>query len=104
MATLGIVMIWAGYTFGVYGYAKIKNAKQVSPPLSFSQLALPSMREQYLVIAQQWSTGSGSSSSNPPLAQTSAGQSIVSGATSAANSATNQKPGTGIPGAIARGG
>jgi len=73
MATLGIVLLWGGYTIGIFGFAKIKSAYGLSPTLSVSDLALPSHRNTYLAAAQAWgsgstaaasSTGTGSSNSN----------------------------------------
>ena len=54
MATLGILLLWAGYTTGVFGFAKIKSAYGASPALSVSDLALPSHRNTYLAAAQAW--------------------------------------------------
>ena len=54
MATLGIVLLWGGYTIGVFGFAKIKSAYGLSPSLSISDLALPSHRATYLAAATSW--------------------------------------------------
>ena len=59
MATLGLILIWSGYTFGIFGYSKIKSAYGTSPALSLSDLALPSHRLTYIAA---WSPASSSSS------------------------------------------
>lgn len=58
MLPLGFVMIWAGYTFGIFGFAKIQTALG-SPKLTLSDVALPSHRATYLAAAQTWGTNGG---------------------------------------------
>jgi hypothetical protein len=58
MLPLGFVMIWAGYTFGIFGFAKIQTALG-SPKLSLSDVALPSHRAIYLAAAATWGTNGG---------------------------------------------
>jgi len=87
MATLGIVLLWGGYTIGIFGFAKIKAAYGASPSLSISALALPSHRTTYLAAAATWgastsstSTGSSSSNINSSGGATAAGGSTTVGA------------------------
>jgi hypothetical protein len=58
MPALGVVLIWAGYTFGIFGFAKIQTALG-SPKLSLSDVALPSHRATYLAAAATWGTNGG---------------------------------------------
>ena len=76
MATLGILLLWAGYTTGVFGFAKIKAAYGASPSLSISDLALPSHRTTYLTAATAWTTSSGTAATS-----TASGSGTGSGAT-----------------------
>ena len=57
MAALGVLVIWAGYTFGVYGFSKIKSAYGASPALSVADVALPSHKSTYLAAAAGWGNG-----------------------------------------------
>ena len=46
MAALGLFLIWSGYTFGVYGFSKIKSAYGASPSLALADVALPKIFER----------------------------------------------------------
>jgi hypothetical protein len=91
MATLGIVLLWGGYTIGVFGFAKIKSAYGLSPSLSVSDLALPSHRATYLAAATTWGGSSSSSSTAAP----STGTAVPAGAP--AKTATTSTVPTPIP-------
>jgi hypothetical protein len=58
MATLGLVLLWFGYTSVIGGLAKIKSAYGNSPALTISDLALPSHRGTYIAAVSAWGTGS----------------------------------------------
>lgn len=58
MASLGLLLLWSGYTFGIFGWAKIRTAGG-APKLSFSDVALPSHRAAYLTAVQSSLTGAG---------------------------------------------
>jgi len=93
MATLGIVLLWGGYTIGVFGFAKIKSAYGLSPSLSVSDLALPSHRNTYLAAATAWGTGSTAAASS--TAAPSTGTAVPAGAP--AKTATTSTVPTPIP-------
>jgi hypothetical protein len=57
MATLGLLILWSGYTVGMFGFAKIKSAYGAAPTLSISDLALPSHRGTYMAAAAAWGSG-----------------------------------------------
>lgn len=56
MASLGIVILWSGYTLGIFGLSRIKSAYGSVPNLTISDLALPSHRATYLAAVKAWST------------------------------------------------
>lgn len=87
MATLGILLLWAGYTTGIFGFGRIKSAYGVSPALSISDLALPSHRATYLAAASTWGN-----SAPPGTGATSTGGSAVSGAPPTVSVGANGKP------------
>lgn len=98
MATLGLFLLWSGYTVGIYGYAKIQNARITAPPLTFSDVALPSHRGLYLAAALFWTTPTPSSTS--PGAANSAAQAnidAVSAAQTKAGKPQLSTLGTGVP-------
>ena len=61
MAALGLFLIWSGYTFGVYGFSKIKSAYGASPSLALADVALPSHRATYITAATGWTSGTSNS-------------------------------------------
>ena len=53
MGPLGIVVLWGGYLFGIWGFSKVKTAYG-GIQLSLSDLALPSHRTTYLASTAAW--------------------------------------------------
>jgi hypothetical protein len=88
MAGLGIFLIWAGYSLGIFGFSKIKSAYNQAPDLSLSDLTLPSYRATYLAAALLWTGGS-----TPTQGSQSSGGTAVGGAPGGASVITPTSPG-----------
>lgn len=54
MPSLGLFMMWAGYTLGIWGFSKYKTARAPAFKSSLSDLVLPSHRQAYLLAAFYW--------------------------------------------------
>lgn len=67
MFSLGLVLIWGGYTLGIWGYSKTKAAYNAQLALTLSDLTVPKNRTHFYSIAQQWAgaPGAGNPSAIP---------------------------------------